>query len=73
MYFVLNNIILIRKCSFTSAYFSHFDRKSSLNQKLSSLKAQVCFCDCQINVSIFSNVIRLQLSQIFTYLGKVVA
>ena len=45
VYFVLNHIILIRKCFFTSAYFSPFDLKSSLNQKLSSLKAKVCFCD----------------------------
>ena len=45
VYFVLNHIILIRKCFFTSAYFSPFDLKSSLNRKLSSLKAKVCFCD----------------------------
>ena len=32
--FVLNHIILIRKCFFTSAYFSPFDLKSILNQKL---------------------------------------
>ena len=54
IYFVLNHIILIRKCFFTSAYFSPFDLKSSLNQKLSSLKAKVCFCDWQVNVSILS-------------------
>ena len=62
IYFALNQIILIRKCFFTSAYFSPFDLKSSLNQKLSRLKKKVCFCDWQIVVSIFSNVIRLQLS-----------
>ena len=60
--FVLNRIILIRKCFFTSAYFSPFDLKSSLNHKLSSLRAKVCFCDWQINVSIFSNFIRQQRS-----------
>ena len=43
------------------AYFSPFNLKSLLNQKLSSLKAEFCFCDWQINVSIFSNVFRLQL------------
>ena len=37
-----------------SADFSPFDLKSSLNQKLSSLKAKVCFCDWQVNVSILS-------------------
>ena len=52
----------MRKCFFTSAYFSPFDPKSSFNQKLPSLKPKVCFCDWQINVSMFSNVIRLQLS-----------
>ena len=45
VYFVLNHIILIRKCFFTSAYFSPFDLKSSLNQKLSSLKAKVFVID----------------------------
>ena len=45
IYFVLNHIILIRKCFFTSAYFSPFDLKSSLNQKLFSLKTKVCFYD----------------------------
>ena len=43
--FVLNHIILIRKCFFTSAYFSPFDLKSLLNQALSSLKVKFCFCD----------------------------
>ena len=52
----------MRKCFFTSDYFSPFDPKSSFNQKLPSLKPKVCFCDWQINVSMFSNVIRLQLS-----------
>ena len=47
--------ILVRKCFQTPAYFSSFDLKSSLNQKLSSLKAKVYFCDWQMNVSIFSN------------------
>ena len=42
--------------------FSSFWSKSWLNQKLSSLKAKVRFCDWQINVWIFSNVTRLQLS-----------
>ena len=51
-----------KKIFFTSAYFSPFNLKSSLNQKLSNLEAKVCFCDWQINVSSFSNVIRLQLS-----------
>ena len=45
IYFVLNHIILMRKSFFTSAYFSPFDLKSLLNQKLSSLKAKFCFCD----------------------------
>ena len=45
-------------------YFSPFDLKSLLNQKLSNLKAKFCFCDRKINVSIFSNVIRLQLPRI---------
>ena len=52
----------------------HFDKKMfpyiclfffliwKVNQKLSSLKAKVCFCDYQINVPIFSKVIRLQPS-----------
>ena len=53
----MNHIILIRKCFFTSAYFSPFDLKSSLNQKLLSLKTKVCFYDWQISGSIFSNVI----------------
>ena len=44
IYFVLN-IVLIRKCFFTSAYFFPFDLKSSVKQKLSSLKEKVCFCD----------------------------
>ena len=30
---------------FTIAYFSPFNLKSLLNQKLSSLKAEFCFCD----------------------------
>ena len=59
--FFFNHIILIRKCFLIFAYFSPFDLKRILNQKLSSLKAKFCFCDWQINVSIFSNVIRLQL------------
>ena len=46
---------------FTSAYFSPSDLKSQLKQKLSSLKPKFCFYDGHINVSIFSNVIRLQL------------
>ena len=61
IYFVLNHIILVRKCFFTSACFSPFDLKSLLNQKLSSLKAKFCFCDWQTNVSIFSNFTRLEL------------
>ena len=36
VYFVLNHIILIIKCFFTSAYFSPFDLKSLLNQKFSN-------------------------------------
>ena len=35
--------ILIRKHFFTSAYFSPFNPKSLLNQKLSSLKAKFGF------------------------------
>ena len=58
--FVLNDIILIKRHFFTSAYFSPFDLKSLLNQKLSSLKAKFCFRDWQINVAIFSNI-RLHL------------
>ena len=61
IYFVLNHITLIRKCFFTSAFLSPFDLKGLLNQKLPTLKAKFCFCDWQINVPIFSNVIRLQL------------
>ena len=45
IYFVLNHLILIRKYFFTPAYFSSFDLESSLNQKLSSLRAKACFCD----------------------------
>ena len=41
IYFALNHIMLTRKCFFTSAYFSPFDLKGSLNQKLSSLKKQM--------------------------------
>ena len=41
--------------------FSPFDLKSLVNQKFSIFKAKFCFCDWQINVSIFSNVIGLQL------------
>ena len=58
--FVLNDIILIKRHFFTSAYFSPFDLKSLLNQKLSSLKAKFCFRDWQINVATFSNI-RLHL------------
>ena len=46
---------------FTSAYFSPFNLKSLLNQKLSSSKTKFCFWDWQRNVSIFLNAIRLQL------------
>ena len=53
------HIILLRKCFFTSAYFSPFDLRNLLTQKLSSLKAKFYFCDWKINVSIFSNVTRL--------------
>ena len=63
IYFVLNHIILIRNVSLHLLIFSPFDLKSLLNQKLSGLKEKVCFCDWQINVSIFSNIIRLQLSE----------
>ena len=45
IYFVLNRIILIRKCFFTSGYFTTLDLMSLLNQKLSSLKAKFFFCD----------------------------
>ena len=58
--FAFSHIILIRKCFFTSTYFSPFDLKSLLSHKLSSLKAKFCFCDWLINVSIFSIIIRLQ-------------
>ena len=44
-FFVLNHISLIRKCFFTSAYFSPFGLKNLLNQKLSSLKTKFYFCD----------------------------
>ena len=37
--------ILIRKHFFTAANFSPFNLESLLNQKLSSLKAEFCFCD----------------------------
>ena len=41
---------------------STFNLKSLLNQMFSDLQAIFCFCDWQINVTIFSNVIiRLQL------------
>ena len=36
--FCLNHIILIKKCFFTSTYFSPFNLKVLLNQKWSSLK-----------------------------------
>ena len=49
---------------FTSAYFSPFNLKSLLNQKLSSSKTKFCFWDWQRKVSIFLNAIRLQLPQI---------
>ena len=42
--FVLNHIILIRKCFLTSAYFFPFNMKSLFYQKLSSLKTKFCFC-----------------------------
>ena len=58
IYFVLNHITLNH---ITSAFLSPFDLKGLLNQKLPTLKAKFCFCDWQINVPIFSNVIRLQL------------
>ena len=61
IYFLFNHITLIRKYFFSSAYFSPLNLKSLLNQKLCSLKAKFCFCDRQINVAIFSNVIRLHL------------
>ena len=48
IYFVWNHIILIIKYFFTSAFFSPFDLKSSLNRKMSSLRAKVCFCDWQM-------------------------
>ena len=37
-----------KKIFFISAYFSPFDLKSLLNQKLSSLKAKFCFCNWQM-------------------------
>ena len=64
IYFVLNHVILIRKCFFTSAYFSPFDLKSLLNQKLSSLKAKFCFCDWQINVLIFQMLLGYNIPRI---------
>ena len=58
IHFVLNHIILIRKYFFESTYFSQFNLKSLLNQKLSSLKGKFCFCKQHV---IFSNAIRLHL------------
>ena len=43
IYFVLNHIIFIRKFFFTSVYFSAFNLKILLNQKLSSLKVKFVF------------------------------
>ena len=41
--FVLNHIMLIKKCLFTSACFSPFNLKILPNQKLSSLKVKFVF------------------------------
>ena len=41
--FDLNHIILKSKCFFISAYFSSFNLKLLLNQKLSSLKVKFAF------------------------------
>ena len=54
------HIILIRKYFFKSAYFFPFNLKSLLKQKLSTLKGKFYFCNWQVNLAIFSNVIRLQ-------------
>ena len=59
--FCLESFHFDKTMFFTSAYFSPSDLKSRLKQKLSSLKPKFCFYDGHINVSIFSNVIRLQL------------
>ena len=44
---------MIRKCFFTSTYFSPFNLKSLLDQKLPSWKAKFCFSDWQINFQFF--------------------
>ena len=45
--FCFEYIILITKYFFPSLYFSPFNLKSLLNQKLTSLKAKFCFFDWQ--------------------------
>ena len=60
----MNHIILIRKCYFIAAYFSPFDLKSFLNQKLSSLKAKFCFYDWQMMFQFFQMLLGCNLPQI---------